>query len=102
MKLIDDLISVFPSNEEDRIRLLVERTQEFEIYPNRNQIWASILILSDATTEAVVEILPHAKKDWRNVIVAAGLAVDDWELLAKKWASKKAIFSDRIPPVHGD
>ena len=89
MKLIDNIILAFPSAETKYVKLLVETTIDFEIYPNRNQIWASIFILSNASFHETVEILAHAKKDWRDVIIASGLAVDNWEVVAEKWLLKK-------------
>lgn len=95
MNLIDDLISVFPSREREDIKLLIEKNQEFKIYPNQPQIWASILILSGASFKEVIEILPHAKKDWRDVVVAAGLAIDDWKQVAENWLQKKQEVGDK-------
>lgn len=97
MELIDELISALPSKDEEAIKSLIERTQDFELYPNKDQIWASILILSDGSLDEVIEILPHAKKDWRDVVVAAGLAVDEWKRVAESWLSQRVNDFDSRP-----
>lgn len=57
---------------------------------NTDQIWASILLLSDGVTTKFEEILVIASEDWRDVVVGAGLAVDGWQQRAiSKVADRK-------------
>lgn len=94
MKLVDDIINTFTLSEIECIKTLMKTTLEFELYPNKDQIWASILVLSDASLNEVVKILPHAKKDWRDVVIASGFAIDNWEQVAEKWVRKKSPSAD--------
>jgi hypothetical protein len=83
--LIEKLVVVFfPSCQSEIVRNFILKCSSFDIYPNKIQIWASILILSKSSIEEFESVLSHAKKDWRDVVVAAGLAVDDWEVICNK------------------
>ena len=73
------LINEFPEDQARIIESIILNERDFEKWPNEEQIWASILILCGRNIENLQSILTDAKRDWRDLVIAAGLAIDDWQ-----------------------
>lgn len=82
---IEYLVRLMPAEEASKLIIFMSDNKNFDIFPNRDQIWTSIIILANFRMDEIEEVIQHARKDWRDVIIAAGLAADDWELVARKF-----------------
>jgi len=86
--ILNKILSTFPESESEAVNEIVMKTKDFSLWKNETQIWVSIIVLSGARLSEFEKILEEAKNDWRDVVIAAGLAIDDWEKLAMTWISK--------------
>lgn len=93
--IIEYLVKLRPENEANRLMLFINENKNFNMFPNREQIWSSILILANMRFDEIVELTKFAKKDWRDVVIAAGLAVDDWESIVCKFHERYLSESGR-------
>ena len=51
---------------------------------NQDQIHAAILLFSKGNIVLFEEAIKEALVDWRNIIIATGLAVDNWSSIVSE------------------
>ncbi len=52
---------------------------------NRDRIWCAILYMADGSYDKFLIYIEEAKKDWRDVLISAGLESANWrDVLAKR------------------
>ena len=50
----------------------------------RDRVQAAILVLSDSRIDRLLKEVAASQVDWRDTLMAAGLAGNDWPLVAKR------------------
>jgi hypothetical protein len=68
----------FPSANADEVIALFDRTDLPLIANNGERVFLAVLLLSRGDMSQLQGALRQAKVDWRDTLVSAGLANEDW------------------------
>jgi hypothetical protein len=77
---------------------VVDLLRAIDIAPDRTpegeeRIYAAILKIADRDVDRLLEAIDLAESDWRDVLVSAGFANDDWRLRVAAWLEGDNISS---------
>jgi len=77
-RLVGKVRRDFPAADADTVLVLLESAGAGLEGSGRERVQAAVVLLADGDGWRLLDALTLAQQDWRDVLVAAGLAEADW------------------------